>query len=355
MSVKAGSADEGYSIAAYVRDRLFAIVMAILFMCVMDMPLLAFGLGWGVAILMDCMLAAFVVVVFGYGYARQAAFFSDVAELSGVADSPDALVDVLPEPKGLESSVIAGALSSICLSSECEMSRLRREVANRKRYMELWVHEVKTPIATSALILDEMHGESASKLKYEVERISSYVDQALFYARCDSVASDYMIRELDLGDVVKEACKKNMRLLIQRGVSVGIELDSGMNVLADRLWLEFIISQVISNSAKYGSESMRFAAFEEGEGASARMVLEISDDGCGIPAEDVPRVFDYAFTGSVGRAHGSATGMGLYLVAIMCNRMGLGVELASEEGKGTRVMLSFPHDRRRWNLSRASS
>ena len=76
----------------------------------------------------------------------------------------------------------------------------------------------------------------------------------------------------------------------------------------------------------------------------------VRDNGCGIPAADVPRVFERGFTGQVGRAHGSATGMGLYLVASLCASMGLHVGLASEEGTGTRVILTFPHDRTRKEL-----
>ena len=78
--------------------------------------------------------------------------------------------------------------------------------------------------------------------------------------------------------------------------------------------------------------------------------IRVTDDGCGIPAADVPRVFERGFTGQVGRAHGSATGMGLYLVASLCASMGLHVGLASEEGTGTRVILTFPHDRTRKEL-----
>ncbi|MDU3173261.1 ATP-binding protein [Eggerthella sp.] len=90
---------------------------------------------------------------------------------------------------------------------------------------------------------------------------------------------------------------------------------------------------------------------EEGAGTSdARTVLEVADDGWGVPAGDVPRVFERAFTGENGRRAGSSTGMGLYLVAELCAKMGLAVALASEEGKGTRVLLAFPHDRRKLDL-----
>ena len=119
-------------------------------------------------------------------------------------------------------------------------------------------------------------------------------------------------------------------------------------MFADASWLSFVLGQVVVNAAKYGATAVRFTAREEGTGTSAaRTVLEIADNGRGIPAADVPRVFDRGFTGENGRDQGSATGMGLYLVATLCEKMGLGVGLASEEGTGTRVMLAFPHDRRR--------
>ena len=194
----------------------------------------------------------------------------------------------------------------------------------------------------------DLHGGVASKLKAELDRIESYVEQALYYARSTSLARDYAIRELPLADAVRTACKKNARYLIERGTTPSIEVGDGVTVFADASWLSFALGQVLVNAAKYGATSVRFTVREEGAGTSAaRTVLEIADDGPGIPAADVPRVFDRGFTGKNGRAQGSATGMGLYLVATLCEKMGLGVGLASEEGTGTRVMLAFPHDRRR--------
>lgn len=78
--------------------------------------------------------------------------------------------------------------------------------------------------------------------------------------------------------------------------------------------------------------------------------LSISDDGDGIPAADVPRVFDRGFTGSQGCTHHKATGMGLYLAAVACDRMGLGLRISSEEGVGTTITLTFPLDRTRMDL-----
>ena len=72
------------------------------------------------------------------------------------------------------------------------------------------------------------------------------------------------------------------------------------------------------------------------------MVLQIADDGVGIPADEVPHVLERGFSGSNGRDEGSSTGMGLYIASKLCLSMGIGFSLGSELGKGTRVLLTFP-------------
>ena len=123
-------------------------------------------------------------------------------------------------------------------------------------------------------------------------------------------------------------------------------------MLADAKWTDFIIGQVLENSAKYGAKTIRFdSSVKNADTKDGCIELAIGDDGDGIPAADVPRVFDRGFTGSQGRAHHKATGMGLYLAAVACERMGLGLRISSEEGTGTTVALTFPLNRTRMDLA----
>ena len=212
-----------------------------------------------------------------------------------------------------------------------------------------------------------LHGPQAARIKGELDRIEGYVEQALYYARSTSLVQDYAIRETSLAEAVRErelaeqlgvgrnsvreALRKHARFLIERGVAPTVDVDEDVRVFADVKWLAFVIGQLVANAGKYGASTLRFSVREEGAGTSdARTVLEVADDGWGVPAGDVPRVFERAFTGENGRRAGSSTGMGLYLVAELCAKMGLAVALASEEGKGTRVLLAFPHDRRKLDL-----
>lgn len=136
------------------------------------------------------------------------------------------------------------------------------------------------------------------------------------------------------------------------GVSLDFAIDEALEVFADAKWVDFIIGQVLENSSKYGAKTVRFEGAAKDAGTKDGCIeLLISDDGDGIPAADVPRVFDRGFTGSQGRTHHKATGMGLYLAAVACERMGLGLRVSSEEGAGTTIALTFPLDRTRMDLA----
>ena len=313
------------------------------------------GVGLDAAILAPCFIAACGAVVLGIGYTRRWRFYREVERLVDSLDKTYYAAELVEEPDFLEGRLAYRALKAVGKAAADDVSAHRQQAASYREYIELWIHEVKTPIAAAGLMAASLHGPEASKLKAELDRIEGYVEQALFYARSTSLEQDYAIRELPLADAVRDACRKNARYLIEQGCIPAIEVPDDVRVLADAKWLSFIMGQVLVNSAKYSATRVRFTVREEGVDTSgARTVLEMADDGRGIPAADVPRVFERGFTGRNGREVGSSTGMGLYLAALLCEKMGLGVGLASEEGTGTRVMIAFPHDNRRREMSKMS-
>ena len=189
--------------------------------------------------------------------------------------------------------------------------------------------------------------EHAAFDRAEVDAIEGYVEQALYYSRGTSLDRDFQVREVKLADVVHDALRRKARTLI--GARVVPELGGlDFTVRADPKWLSFVIGQVLVNSAKYrrpgeGEGHVRVFAERRETGLDAwETVLSIEDDGVGIPASDVGRVFDKGFTGENGRRFARSTGMGLYLVRQLCEKMGLTAWASSEEGAGTTVCLGFP-------------
>lgn len=341
-----------FTAGTFLRDKIAVVAIALLVIAFITFLLVILGVTIDAIVLIDSTLAACVVLALVLEYRRRASFWKDVETAIEALDRTRYIGDLVDEPSFSEGRLALDAMLALTQLNKDELGELRTQNHDRAQYTELWVHEVKTPLAAAKLVLDRMHGPDVAKLKIELERIEGLVEQALFAARSDTLVNDYLIREVRLADAVGEACKSNMCYLASCGVTLNMQVDPQVTVMADRTWLAFILNQLITNAAKYDASTITFTTYEEGnEGPHACTVLELRDDGCGIPAADVPRVFDRGFTGEMGRAHGSATGMGLFLVARMCAQMGLDVLLASEESIGTRVQIKFPHDRRRMRLS----
>lgn len=333
---------------AYARDSWAVVLVALLCLFCVASMLIVLGVGAHAAVFVTLIVALSFITMGAIDYVRRASFYHKVSRLIEHVTQIGQFTSLIDEPDFLEGQLTFRSIERLTNIANDEASTEREQARAHHEYIELWIHEVKTPIAAAKLILSSMHGEQAAKLNRELERIEAQVEQALYASRASSLASDYSIRDIALTHIAREACKKNARFLIERGVTLNMEMPDDMHVLADEQWCAFMLSQVIVNAGKYDARNLTLSAWEEEAGTPrGRTVLEVRDDGCGIPAADVPRVFDRGFTGEVGRAHGSATGMGLYLVADMCARMGVGVKIGSEEGVGTRVLFTFPHNRSR--------
>lgn len=333
---------------AFMRDRWLTILISIICctgifgMCAIQgvsaqgaaMVAIFAGLCWAGALVAD--------------YARNARFWHLLAVRTSEMQRSDEAMSLLPDATCLESRIASEAIESTDRITARELTDAQKDAAEYREYVEIWIHEAKTPIAAAKLICARMDAPEVDALSRELERVDNQVEQALYYARSTSVHKDYTIKSVPLVDAIREACKRQARFLIERQAIPHIDVSEKLEVLADEPWLIFMLGQVLANAAQYGARTITFTAYEEMPNTPhGRTVLEVRDDGCGIDAADVPRVFDRGFTGANGRRSGTATGMGLYLVALMCMQLGLHVSLASEEGVGTRVLFSFPHDRSR--------
>ncbi|MFR3092448.1 MAG: sensor histidine kinase, partial [Eggerthella lenta] len=105
------------------------------------------------------------------------------------------------------------------------MAAHKQQAEAYRDYIELWIHEIKTPIAAAALMASGLHGPQAARIKGELDRIEGYVEQALYYARSTSLVQDYAIRETSLAEAVREALRKHARFLIERGVAPTVDVN----------------------------------------------------------------------------------------------------------------------------------
>ena len=210
-----------------------------------------------------------------------------------------------------------------------------------KEYIELWIHEIKIPIATSKMIIENNKTKWTKSIEEELDKVENYTEQALYYARSNAVEKDYIITKTNLKEIVNNAILKNKSTLLNSKVILELN-DLEKEVYTDSKWATFILNQIIQNSIKYArddNKKIELFAREKND----KVILYIKDNGIGIKKGEITRVFEKGFTGDNGRLMGKkSTGIGLYLCKKLCDRLGLGIELNSEKDKGTEVRLIFP-------------
>lgn len=208
-----------------------------------------------------------------------------------------------------------------------------------REYIESWVHEIKAPITAAQLVCDNHKTEQSRKLSILLTQIEEHVERALYYARAGSVEKDFIIRETPLAAIVRDAITKHQTLLIHSGVRVEAEDVSGA-VYTDGKWVSFMLGQCLSNAIRYRKDEpvIRLASVQAGDA----ICLTITDNGAGIPKDELPRIFERGFTGSNGRAKGQSTGMGLYICKKLADFLQIKLEAASVQGEYTTISLTFP-------------
>lgn len=204
-------------------------------------------------------------------------------------------------------------------------------------YYTMWVHQIKTPIASMHLILQKEDSEDSRRLRAELFRVEQYVQMVLCFLRLDSDFTDYVIKEYRVDDIIRPAVRRLAPQFIMKKLSLEYE-QTDVVALTDEKWLGFVIEQVLSNAVKYtsaGSISIKC----DGD----RLV--ISDTGIGIAAEDLPRIFDRGYTGFNGRADRKASGIGLYLCRRICDNLGHSIKAESVPGHGTTIIIGLERDK----------
>ncbi|MBY4797527.1 sensor histidine kinase [Collinsella sp. AGMB00827] len=310
-------------------------------------------------------LSALIVLI--VDYTRKQAFYRDLHACSQHPDQALWLTEMVERPYFVEGCIAYDDLEVITRAANNRISAAERRVGEYREYIETWVHEAKSPLSAAHLAVENLRDtlmpidgsapdveevlRGTDAVEESLDRTEGYIEQALFYARSETVDRDYLVRSYTLHDLVVKTVKDNFRLLIGAHMEPRLA-NLSEKVFTDEKWIRFILGQLIQNSVKYaraeGAE-ITFSSYVQDQGRSSeRVVLVVADNGRGVGAADLPRVFDRGFTGEQGRVTERATGIGLYLVKRLCTKMGIGVEARSALGEGFEMRLAFPTNRFRY-------
>ncbi len=272
---------------------------------------------------------------------RKKTFYDTLKENMEQLEQKYLISEIIKEPSFAEGKILKSVIQDTGKSMLENVNKYKYIQQDYKDYIELWIHEVKLPIATSKLIIENNKNEVTKNIEEELDQIENYVEQALYYARSSTVEKDYYINKCILKDIVNTAILKNKSNLILNKINIELE-NLDLQVYTDSKWCIFILNQIIQNSIKYKKDRNSILQINAKENKE-NVVLNIKDNGIGIKQEELEKVFEKGFTGTNGRIDGKkSTGMGLYLCKKLCDKLGLSIEIESKKDEYTQVKITFP-------------
>ncbi len=323
----------------YLQDKLYVIGIYSLSLILILLMLLAFKVDKQLIIAISIILVFTLVILLLIDYFRKKKFYLDLLGNIEQLDKAYIVLETLKSPSFYEGQLLCEALYQINKSMNENVLMQEEQLLDNKEYIEMWVHEVKKPLASLVLNLNNQKKPLDRKTKNILKNLEDCVDQVLYYVRSENAEKDYFINEVKLEQIIKNVGIRNIDDLLDNKIDFKVE-NVNYKVYTDSKWLEFILNQIINNSIKYKKDDNSYIKIY-GDNRKDTFTLIIEDNGIGISKSDIKQVFDKTFTGSNGRKRRTSTGMGLYIAKNLCKKLGHKIEIESKENAYTKVSLVF--------------
>jgi len=327
------------TLSGFIKDRILGYVIRITALVMIVIFMLAFKLQVQAITAVITVLVIAVVSFEAWEYCRKKNFYNRVMKALEDIDKKYLISEMFDQPGFYEGDILVEVLNESNKSMAENVAKYRRKSKEFREYIEMWVHEAKLPLATMRLMCHN-NPDIENKMAVQLGRIDDYIENVLYYARSENAEQDYVIKEVSLKKTFGNVAVKNRETL--QMIDAVIETDGlDIGVMTDGKWLEFIFGQLMANSIKYYSPERQLVISVRAEKTDDRITVYFRDNGIGIDAADLPKVFEKSFTGQNGRKDSKSTGMGLYIVKKLCERLEHGITIESVKDEYTEVKLVF--------------
>lgn len=324
----------------FLKDRIFIYILSIVIFLMMLLFLFAFNTTVQLKVILSVIFWLFIITVEIWGFFRKKGFYDGLISKLDSLDKKYLIAEMIEKPAFYEGQIVYNVLQETDKSMTESVSEYRRSISQFREFIEIWVHEIKLPISSLLLMSHNHKSDISDKAHEQLRRIDSYTDQVLYYARSETAEKDYLIKQTPLNKIVSSAAMKNREDLLLNNVQIQTD-NLDIKVMTDSKWLEYILGQLLANSIKYFSGEREPIVKIYTEDFDDRTILHFCDNGIGIPQSDLPYVFEKSFTGENGRTHAKSTGMGLYIVKNLCDRLGHKIRVRSQKYEFTEFTITF--------------
>ena len=272
----------------------------------------------------------FVLIVSLFDYIK---YKEKVNKIIQICNDISSCYSVKINDKNIFDEYYLDIINELLKENRKQVSQIQKRVSDINDYFSIWVHQIKTPIASMKLKIDNEQMDLL-QLASDLNRIDHYVDLVLSFLKFDEEKIDLYFRKTDVDKIMRESLKKFSNDFIIKKIRLDYKL-SKREVLTDEKWLSFVFDQLLSNALKY-TDKGTITIYYDGDSC-----LCIKDSGIGIALADMERLFEKGFTGYNGRQYKKASGIGLYMCKRMCDKLNIAISIESVVDEYTLVKLKF--------------
>lgn len=326
-------------IKSYLIDKVYLFLFFIILNMIQLFFLFALNAPRDVMIASQILYSFMFIIYLVFDYHRRIPFYKKVDALFQDLDKKYLLNDMIDEPNFLEGKFFYHFMEDMNRYMANNIETFAHQEKEYQEYVNLWSHEIKTPLAASHLIIENHPSDITKSIAEELHQIDYYLEQILYYAKSTNIEKDYIIQAFDLLTCVQNVIKRHQKIFFYKHIHLHLEVAS-LPIVSDEKWITFILYQLLDNALKYTNEQGRIEIISKEH--KENIEIMIKDNGIGIASQDLIRIFEKGFTGYKGRGHNKSTGMGLYLCKLLCNKLYIGLYIKSIEGQGTTISLIIP-------------
>ncbi len=327
----------------FIKEKILTIILIVFSLITIEIFFMTYPLNTYIKIYTPIIIITSYLIGLIYEYNKKKKYYNYLEKMLNHLKEKYLITEVIKKPEFIEGKILYETLEQINKSMHENVNKYKYNVKDYKDYIELWIHEIKIPLATSKMIIENNKNNATRSIEEELDKLENYIDQTLYYARSNTVEKDYYIKKSNLKELVNESIKKNKTMLIQEKVEINTH-DLNNIIYTDSKWIIFILNQLIQNSVKYKNKERTLEIEMFSKENKDNTILYIKDDGIGIKKNEINRVFEKGFTGTNGRlSNKKSTGIGLYLCKKLCDKLGISIELDSKENEYTIIKIIFPN------------
>lgn len=285
--------------------------------------------------LLYLVLINLVILIFGIfiDFRRKQNFYKDVRSLSRHED-----IEHLNRARTIFQEDYIETLERLKRQYYAEVEKESSRTKENLDEMTRFIHDLKMPLTTMQLMLNDLDQKDKEKLSVEWQRIDQKLNEILYLKRLPNIENDLHFETLEFKYLIDRSVQKLRTICVHKGIGFDIHLNVE-TVVSDIKWVSFIIDQLISNAVKYSEQSDIEVRTTMVDGF---IYFSIKDYGRGIREADLARIFDAGFTSTSDKTDQQSTGMGLYLAKEASDALEIEITVDSVYDVHTIFVLKFP-------------